>query len=129
MRLIENYVARAEQLLNPVDWIPYVACYSGMVRILAGAVQIVAGIIFAYLKIVHNLLSSKRARICQAIEQGYFYSLHGVANILRGAIAIFPGLNLLLLLHDQKLGRFNYPQEQVRPGVYPIATAHKLTSF
>lgn len=129
MRLIENYVASAEQLLNPVDWIPYVACYSGMIRILAGAVEIVAGFIFAYLKIVYNLLTLKQPRICDALVQGYLYSLHGVANVCRGALAIFPGLNLLLLLHDQKLGRFNYPQEQVRPGVYPIATAYKIASF
>jgi hypothetical protein len=126
MRLIENYVARAEQLLNPVDWIPFVSSYSGMMRMIAGAIEIVAGAVFVYMKIVNNLLNGTRARCGKALQEGYIYSLHGAANMIRAALAIVPGLNLLLFIHDQKLGRFNYPQEELRPGVYPLATAKNI---
>lgn len=128
MQLIENYVARAEQMINPFDWIPYVASLSGMVRILAGAVQVAAAIVFTYLKIIHNLLTGK-ARVGLALEQGYTYSLHGFANIGRGALAIHPWWNLLLIIHDWKLGRFNYPHETMKPGVYPLATGYKLAQY
>ena len=121
MRSVENYVAHAEQIINRFDWIPYVSSLSGMVRILAGAVEVAAAIVFTYLKIVHNLLTG-RARVGQALEQGYTYSLHGFANIARGVLAMHPWWNLFLALHDWKLGRFNYPEEMMRPGVFPLRT-------
>lgn len=120
MQLIENYVARVEQQINPFDWFPYVASLSGMVRILAGAVEVAAAVVFTYLKIVDNLLTSG-GRISQALQQGGIYALHGFLNIGRGVLAMQPWWNLLLAVHDWKLGRFNYPQETMRPGVYPLA--------
>lgn len=128
MQLIENYVARAEQLINPFDWFPYVASLSGMVRILAGAVEVAAAIAFAYLKIAHNLLTG-RGGVFQALKQGSIYALHGLANIGRGALAMHPWWNLLLAIHDWKLGRLNYSQETVSPGVYPLATAYQLAQY
>jgi len=126
VKLIENYVARSEQLLNHVDWIPYVASISGMVRVLAGGVEIAAALAFVYLKLAYNLVNYGRAQFAHTLKQGYTYSLHGVANIIRGAIAIHPWWNLILIAHDWRLGRYNYPQETVPSGVYPLATAHKF---
>ena len=127
MRLLENYVARAEQLLNPFDWIQYVSSLGGMSRVIAGAVQIAASIIFAYLKVAYNLVN--RRRVVDALKEASVYAMHGAANIVRGAFAIHPGWNLLLAVHDWKLGRLNYPEETVKPGVYPLATAYKLAQY
>ncbi len=127
MQLVENYVARAEQLLNPLDWVPFVSSLGGMARVIAGAVQIAASLIFAYIKGINNLLKGKR--LIHALEEASVYAMHGAANIFRGALAIHPGWNLLLVVHDWKLGRLNYPKEAVRPGVYPLATAYKLAQY
>lgn len=125
MRLIENYVARAEQLLNPVDWVPYAASFSGMIRILAGGVEVHAAVAYTAVKIVEILLTG-RGRYFNAFVKGFNYALHGLGNILRGAIAMLPWVNLALFFHDNYLGRMNYPEETMRKNVYPIMTAYRL---
>lgn len=128
MHSIENQVAHAEQQLNPIDWVPLASTFSGLLRILAGAVEVAAGIVFPLLKILHILLTN-RGSYCDAIPKGCLYSIHGVANIARGVIALIPGVNLLLFIHDKHLGRMNYPEETMRPGVYPLMTAYKLVQY
>lgn len=120
MPLIENYVARVEQAINPIDRIPFIGSFSGIIRIIAGAVEIVAAAAFAYLKATYVLLT-KWGTIGKALKEGGIYALHGLANILRGTVAMLPGANLVLLVvYDYKLGRLNYPQEKLRLEVYPL---------
>ena len=122
MRLIENYVAKAEQFLNPIEWIPYVATFSGIARIVAGTVEIAAGVVFAYLKIAYNLLNGP-PYFGRTLKEGLLYSLHGCANIGRGVLALSPGFNnLLLVIYDWQIGRFNYPKETLSSDVYPLYT-------
>ena len=123
MRSVENIVARVEQFINPIDWVPVAASFSGMVRILAGAVQMAAGIAFGILK---ACFSTRTRQMKKALTQGYLYALHGAGNMLRGSIAMLPGINTILFVHDKYLGRMNYPQEKMRAGVYPLTTAYRL---
>jgi hypothetical protein len=128
MKAVENYVACAEQLLNPFDWVPYISSISGMVRILAGAVQVAATLVFAAIRVIQALLTP-RGSVRRNLELPAKYMAHAFTNIGRGALAIHPWWNLLLAFHDWKLGRFNYPDETMRPGVYPLATAYKLAQI
>ena len=123
MNAIENRVAKIEQLINPLDWVPIVSSFSGMVRILAGEIQILAGAIFAAMKILSIMLTAK-GNYWQAIGQGLNYSIHGAGNMVRGAIAMLPPLNMTLFIYDNYIGRMNYLREKMSPNVYPIMTAY-----
>ena len=127
MVLVENCLAQAEQSLNLIDWIPYASSFSGMVRILASAVEVAAGVALAALRSIQILLTNS-GTYSGAMEEGLLYSLHGLGNIARGALAMIPFWNLLLIVHDTFLGRMNYPDEKMEPGVYPLMTAYRLVS-
>ncbi len=125
IKSVDNHIAKLEQFFNPIDCIPFFGSYTGMIRILAGSVQIIAGVIFGLFKAI---FSSNR-RYLEAFKQGYIYSLHGAANVLRGSIAMLPGINLILFIHDKYLGRMNYPEETLREKVYPLSTGYKLAHY
>jgi hypothetical protein len=124
---VDKHLAKIEQTLNPIDWIPKISTFSGAVRILAGAVEVVAGIAFAALRIMQSLLDGKMSTFRNA-KQGIVYSLHGVANMGRGLIAMSP-LNLILLFYDAYIGRLNYRHEPMKNGVYPIIRAYEIGSY
>ena len=119
---VENYIAKAEQTLNPIDWIPFIASYSGMVRILAGAVEIAVAAIFAYIAVARIVMAGRRDSFKRIFKEVNYYSFHGALNIGRGALAMLPIANLLLALYDWKIGRVNYICEDRKSGVFRIAT-------
>jgi hypothetical protein len=127
--MIQNAIATVEQCFNPIDRVPFIGSFTGMVRILAGAVQTIAGVIFAYLKSYYLLFTHSKHKIGEAINEGLIYALHGLANMIRGAIAMIPVLNTSLATYDYTMGRFNYPDEILQPKVYPIATAKRLARY
>jgi len=96
-----------------------------MIRILAAEVEIAAGFAFAMLKVAQSVLDDKWSTFSR-LKIGLGYSLHGTANLCRGAIAMVPVINLLLLFYDGAVGRFNYEKEKMRKNVYPLTTAHEL---
>lgn len=128
-QVIDNYLATGETFLNRIDWVPFFSSYSGMVRILAGAIQLAAGAVFTYLKYIHLILTDSKKQLKVALNETGIYCLHGMLNISRGALAMIPGLNLLLWIHDHRLGRYNYLKEKVKSGVYPIATARCFSTI
>lgn len=120
MRCMERTAAHAEKFLNPIDKVPFVSSYSGVARILAAEVQIAAGIAFAALKAFMALLEGRWHRLYEA-KQGLVFCLHGILNIIRGAIAIFPFIgNAALISWDFQVGRMEYRSEAVPNSVYPI---------
>jgi hypothetical protein len=125
MRVIENLAAEVEQRLNPVDYIPVASSFSGIFRIYLGAAEVAASVAFIALNILGVLFLNK-GKMRAIVTQGLNYSLHGIGNVARGAIAMLTGINLLLFVYDLKIGRMNYDQEELRPHVYPIMTAHRL---
>lgn len=124
--MIQNVIAKTEQIINPADRIPVLGSFTGMIRLLAGTVQILAAIAFAYVKTIFLLLTAPRFKFQEGVNEGIIHCFHGFANLVRGAIAMLPGFNLLFFVYDYKIGRFNYPDEILMPGVYPIGTAKRL---
>lgn len=120
IRCMERTAAHAEKFLNPIDKVPFISSYSGVARILAAEVQIIAGIAFAALKTFMALLEGSWYRLYEA-KQGLSFCLHGILNIIRGAIAIFPFVgNAALISWDWQVGRMEYRSEPVPNTVYPI---------
>ena len=124
MHTVEHGIAQVEQLLNYIDWIPGISSFSGMIRILAGEVQVAAGVALAALKVFYIVLTGN-GNYLRAIGQGLTYSLHGLGNISRGMIALISIVNLLLYVYDKRIGRMNYEGEIMKLDVYPIMTAHQ----
>lgn len=118
---VDNYLATVEQFLNPIDYVPVAASFSGMVRILASSVQVVAGTIFGVMKALLVTFPFQRKI---ALREGYIYTLHGIGNILRGCICMIPFVNIGLYFYDKNVGRMNYPNETMNYDVYPLMTAH-----
>lgn len=120
-RCLEDTWARTEKFLNVTDLIPVcsICTCSGMLRLVMGMVQVVAGAIFALYKILMGLPHKQNFTFLQA-RVGAGHVLHGYANMVRGAVAITPGINLLLLFYDGFVGRWNYPDEKMEHGVYPL---------
>lgn len=116
---VDQTLGQCERFCNKIDSIPFISSYSGMVRILAGIVQVATGAAFAYLKVVHALLKDSFYTLREAWN-GIAYSLHGLGNIARGSIAVFPGINLLLVIYDYRIGRLNYRFEEVPKSIYPL---------
>ena len=125
---IDNYIARTEQFVNRIDYVPYISSFSGMIRILTGGLEIIAGVALAAFHLLQNLFKVD-VDYLEIANRGLIYSLHGFGNIMRGAIAMVPGWNLTLLIHDRYLGRMNYPQEYVKEGVYPMLHSSPLVHY
>lgn len=113
MIAIENYAAKCEQLLNPIDWVPVVCTHSGVVRVLAGLVEIAALPIFLYARCTHLLLTTEKGNFFLALSEGFNYLLHAITNIFRGILAINQA-TVLFLLYDNMFGRFHYTHENIR---------------
>jgi hypothetical protein len=118
-RSVDRFLAQCETTLNLIDYVPIISSYSGALRILAGVVEIAAGAAFVSLEIIHALLQDSNYPFLKSWN-GIAYCLHGLGNIIRGLIAIFPGINLSLVLYDYKIGRMNYRHEIVEKNTYPL---------
>ncbi len=125
MLSVDNTLSKVEQFLNPIDKFPIAASFTGMIRILAGEIQFIAGIIFVILSAIlsHNCYQKK-----QALKLGYIYCVHAIGNIVRGAICMIPFVNISLYVYDTKIGRMNYPHETMRYNIYPLMTARKVVN-
>ncbi len=121
MHCVQQRLAKMELVLNPIDRIPMIASFSGMIRILAGGVQMVAGTAFALIRSMYSYLQWHRD-YRDKLQEGVNHSLHGLLNIVRGAIALLPPVNLLLWVYDFKVGRINYYYETLTPNTYPLAS-------
>lgn len=118
-RCVDRTLAKGELFFNPIEYIPFISSYPGMIRIQAGIVQIIAGVAFAALKIIHALLNDNLLTFKESWN-GIAYSLHGLANMARGCIAVFPGINLSLFIFDHYIGRLNYRFEPMEKNFYPL---------
>ncbi|HSX11299.1 MAG TPA: hypothetical protein VLF94_06275 [Chlamydiales bacterium] len=125
---VENQIAKVEKWINPFDWVPGISSFSGMIRILAAEVQVVAGVALAVFKMC-QIVWTGRGSYTKAMERGLYYSLHGLANIARGCIAMLPIVNISLFVYDRYIGRVNYERETLRSSdAYPLTTAHRLVA-
>ncbi len=121
---VDNHISKVEQFLNPIEWIPKISIAGGVIRILLGTMETVAGFALMVFKIMQGIVDGKVSTF-QESQRGVVYSLHGCANIARGVVAVTP-LNLLLLVYDAYIGRLNYQFEVMQEGVYPIVSAYQM---
>ncbi|MBS0604210.1 MAG: hypothetical protein JSS60_04120 [Verrucomicrobia bacterium] len=93
-----------------------VSTFSGGLRINYGKVEVIGGVIAAALTAIVALAQSnaddRERGLNKAVEILATYSLHGIANIFRGAIEMIPLLSLATCLPYDLLGnRLAYPKE------------------
>ena len=122
-KVLDHTCARMEHLFNKIGWIPYASWVSGSLRIAVGKIMVIAGLAMAAYKFLKGVFSNNPAL---AEEAGQFagYALHGIGNICRGFVEIFPFVNLTALFYDAFVGRFCYSSEILETGVTPLNPYH-----
>jgi len=91
--------------LDGSDKIPLVSVGSGIARIVAGALQMVAGMVFSVAVLSTWSISKPQnedpdVRVANLV-QGVLAMANGMKNMIRGAIATIPGVgNVLIGLYD-----------------------------
>jgi hypothetical protein len=102
-----------EKGLNIAGYIPVVSTFSGSFRASYGKLEVIAAVAAAALMAVRALFLNAEDRnqeLKKAVEVLVHYSLHGLANIMRAALEIFPFVSLVTCLPYDLLGkRFSYP--------------------
>jgi hypothetical protein len=111
---LEKTLARAEEALNLVGYIPLVSILSATVRSMGGMLQALLGIAFAlgYFFAGHIF---KKAKALQKSRLSTHYLFHGLLNIIRAKIEAVPFLSLITCLPYDRLlkKRFKYPVENL----------------
>ena len=109
---LEKTLARAEEALNLVGYIPLVSMLSAAVRSMGGMLLMLLSGIFALGNFMAGLLEKKPKRI-QKSKLCVHYLFHGLFNFLRAKIEAVPFLSLATCLPYDRLlkKRFTYPTE------------------
>lgn len=100
--------------LNIAGYIPIVSTFSGSLRINYGKLEVIGSIVAAALITVRALFlanaSDRDRELKRAIDVFTHYSLHGIANIIRGILEVVPFVSLVTCLpYDLSGKRFAYP--------------------
>lgn len=114
---LDRELAKAELFANHLDWVPVISSFSAAARFTAGQIQCVVSAIFIAVKTAQYWLT-KDWRAKRDADLAWDYIPHGILNMARACVAAFPVFNLLCILHDYEIGRYNYLQEKRIPGVY-----------
>jgi len=109
---LEKTLARAEEALNLVGYIPLVSMLSAAVRSMGGMLQVVLSCIFALGNFVAGHLV-KKPKLIQKSKLCVHHLFHGLFNLLRAKIEAVPFLSLVTCLPYDRLlkKRFQYPTE------------------
>lgn len=113
--MIEPACTVGEKFLNIPGSIPIVSSISGPVRIAAGQLQAGIGALMTIGGVVAYLtaeLEADQAEYRADTTRSAEFAMHGVANIIRGAVESIPLLNLLTIIYDGTHSRFEYRVEQ-----------------
>jgi hypothetical protein len=100
--------------LNIAGYVPVVSTFSGALRINYGKLEVIGAIAAAVLITFRALFlvnaSDRDRELKRAIDVFTCYSLHGVANMIRGILEIVPFVSLATCLpYDLSDKRFAYP--------------------
>jgi hypothetical protein len=117
-----------EEGLNIAGYFPIVSTFSGSLRSTYGELEIIGAVAVAALIAVRALFlinaSDRNHELRKAVEVLITYSLHGLANIIRGTIEKFPFVSLVTCLpYDLSGHRFAYPienQQNLRENQPPV---------
>lgn len=105
---LEKTLAKAEEALNLIGYIPLVSLLSAAVRSLGGMLQIFLSLTFAA-----SSLFAKKSESFWDFKMAISHFFHGLANVIRAKIEAVPGLSLITCLPYDRLlkKRFKYPVE------------------
>ncbi len=122
---LDNISARVEKGANFAGYILGFA--TGPLRIVVGKVQMIMGALFSlgYL-IMHAISRHPDPELLDNAKESAGYTMHGAANILRGAVETVNLLGgiFLLLIYDFGIGRFHYSYEVKESGVETLNPFH-----
>lgn len=109
---LDKTLAKAEEALNLVGYIPLVSLLSATLRSLGGMLQTLLSLIFAAVNFVAGFIS-KKPRHFRNFRLSVHYIFHGIFNIIRAKIEAVPCLSLITCLPYDRLlkKRFKYPSE------------------
>lgn len=112
----ERTLARGEEALNLVGYIPFVSIASASLRSLGGILQFTCGFCFAIGYFCAFAYSKPRKiKHFLYLKTSFGYALHGAANFFRAKIEAIPFLSLILCLpYDRYFKkRFKYAIENL----------------
>lgn len=124
--VLDNTFGHFEQGLNIAGYIPLVSSLSGGLRFEYGKLEIIGALAAAAIMCINALFNSdaseKAVLLNKAGEVVIKYSLHGVANMVRGLFEIVPFVSLVTCLPYDLMGsRFAYIRESSNyPNTYYI---------
>jgi hypothetical protein len=102
-----------EKVFNKAGYVPFLSTLSGAFRLIGGLIEVITGVVFS----IFNAIAMAAARdpknkdfYKKNVYLGMMYSGHGVANIVRSFVEIFPFVNLVTIKYD-KVFRICYPYE------------------
>lgn len=91
---INEMATKIETGFNVLGSLPFIGAVSGLLRIVAGKIQIVASAVLVLVGIIGAAVSRAphaRFRFRQMRELGKEHVIHGLLNIIRGAVEFFAG--------------------------------------
>ena len=111
---LERTLAKGEEALNLIGYVPVVSTMSAALRALSGKLQVVLGIIFAI--VYFSLLGFSETRKIKHflhLKSSFGQIFHGICNIVRSLLEAVPFLSLVTCLPYDRLlkKRFKYSVE------------------
>lgn len=121
--VLDNICARTEHVLNKTGWIPFVSWVSGGIRLVAGKIMVIAGLVMASFYFFKGIFVNDPS-LGEHARHYAGYAIHGMGNMCRGLVEMIPFVNLVCLVYDAFVGRFSYSQEIMERGVKPLNPYH-----
>ena len=110
----ERVLARGEESLNLVGYVPFLSTVSGALRSLGGIAQLIVGFSCA-IGYFCSFRYSKQSKVKHLLhlKTSLSHGFHGIANWLRAKIEIIPFLSLIFCLPYDRFfkKRFKYSAE------------------
>jgi hypothetical protein len=107
----EQHKAEIERTLNVLEWIPAINIGVGAIRLVYGITQIISGIVKANLCLLSDLFIRSNLGFGFRTSKHISYTIHGVGNVIRGALQVLFIGWLIFLIHDLIGIRYRYPVE------------------
>lgn len=124
----ERTLARGEESLNLVGYIPFISIASASVRSLGGLLQFTLGLCFTIgYFCAFSYSKPRQIKHFLHLKTSFAYALHGAANFFRAKIEAIPFLSLIVCLpYDRYFKkRFKYaienlPEREVEADIIEI---------
>lgn len=112
--IIEKALAKAEEALNLIGYVPMISLISAGIRFFGGVVQLITGICFALVYFFFlKCVGASKMKHFVLFKTSLSHALHGICNMFRSKIEAVPFLSLIICLPYDRLlkKRFKYEAE------------------